>query len=408
MRIGTANLLAAACLLGWIVGGTVGKLFFGEVRWPDSVVDYRILYEQSRKVVEEKEYAGHPIFPYPPSAVALLYGTAQLSFPLAAGLWLGITLVATAGTFALGTGSAGLSNCSCRWLLALVAFSLTEYFIQWDLRSQNCNMVYCFLLVAALAALRSDCTTLSGLLLAASIALKLYPVLIVPYLWLVGRRRAFGATLVFLLVFFVLLPSALFGLDAIAPLYRSWFNQMRIITATSSQSDHPILIAIPHFFARKLGPDSMLATWVMGGLTVVWLGAVAMCLFAGRKERNDERDKGGKKDPGDLRFFADAGILALTPVVISPYLEAYHVVLAIVPILALMKLALDSRESAVIAGVALAAGWLSLRIAGIEMVYRGLGVYVQTSLIVLALAAIRWRQVRTRAVTAPSPLRIAA
>src|SRR5262249_34102970 len=139
------NLLAAVGLITWMVSNTVAKLFFGDARWPDSVVDYHIIYEQSRNIVSANAYESHRIFPYPPSAVVLFYGTALGPFQFAAGVWLSITLLAAVGTFVVGTRVVGLSAHRWRWLIALVAFAFTEYFIAWDLRSQNCNMVYCFL-----------------------------------------------------------------------------------------------------------------------------------------------------------------------------------------------------------------------------------------------------------------------
>jgi hypothetical protein len=399
------NLLAAACLVAWISGNTIAKLFLGDVPWPDSVVDYHILYEQSRNIVNAGGYEGHHVFPYPPSAVVLFHGTAIGPFPVAAGIWLAVTLLATVGTFILGTRVVGLAEHHWRWALGLLAFAFTEYFIGWDLRSQNCNMVYCFLLVAALAALQSDRNVLSGMLLAASIALKLYPVLVVPYLWWIGRRRAFAATVGFMVLFFIVLPAAVFGAETLVQVYRSWLEQVRFIAVTLNQSEHPILIAIPYLLARKLGTDSVLALWLRRSLAVIWLGAVAICLVS----RRDLRNKGGIFTKG-LRLwtpstpfysrppFADlainVGILTLAPIVMSPYLEAYHGVVAILPILGLLQRALESWGSRVIASLALAGGWLALKLSAGEMIYRGLGIYVQMLLIVLALAAIRRRERR--------------
>lgn len=380
-----ANALGAVVLLGWILYGATGTNLFGRRPWRDRVVDYRGLYGRSRQVVHEGRYVLPP-FPYAPPAVILVYATTAPPFPVAAGIWMAVTVLATVGTLVLGTSLVGLRGHPWRWCAALAAFALTNHYIQWDLRSQNCNMVYLFLLVAALAALKRRRDVLAGALLAGSITLKLYPVLVPLYLWWIGRRRASVAAVGFLAAFFVVLPVLVFGPGGAVRTYASWIDHLRLTAATVNESDHPILIALPFTLTKDLGADSLLVPWLVRAAWVAWLGAAAACVLAGRP---------WKSYPAHgWNLAVDGGVLTLAPIVISPYLESYHVVPALLPILALVQRTTDpacTRMLRAAAVVAMAAGWLALK-ASAEIGHRGAGVLVQMVLAALALAAIRWKQ----------------
>jgi hypothetical protein len=194
----------------------------------------------------------------------------------------------------------------------------------------------------------------------------------------------------------VLLPLALFGTGDFARVYGSWIEHLRFIAATVNQSDHRGLIALPFILTKKLGADSSLLPWLLRGASVLWLGAVAVCVLIGATRRNY------RADGWDLAV--DAGILVLAPVVISPYLEAHHPVVAILPILALVQRAIATPDAAmarIVAGLAMGGGWLALRTS--PWGYRGFGVFVQMLLIVLALAAVRFASGRSERTARLSP-----
>jgi hypothetical protein len=377
------NGVAAAALSAWILYYAGGRWFFGSPGGPASVVDYRTIYHQSRHVIEAGVYDSWPLFPYPPSAVVVFYTTTIVPFGYAAFAWMAILTLATAGTIIMGTSLVGLSDHRYRWVAALIAFLCVEYFVSWDLRSLNCNMLFCFLLTAGLAAFKRGWDVGAGALLASSIALKLYPVLLVPYLCWTGRWRAFLATLFFLAVFCALLPAAAFGCAGVVKVYASWLEHLNFIGAHLYELNHPILIAIRFTLTKKLGQDSMQVGWLTQGFTALWLGLIAACLLVSR------RGRGSPVTGWDLAV--DGGTLALAPVVISPYLEAYHAVVAVLPMLALAQrlVAAPSRTTTRFGvAAAIASGWLALKIAG-SADCRGLGVAAEMIIAVLALTAIR-------------------
>jgi hypothetical protein len=390
-----ANALAGFALLGWILYAGTGQNVFGQRPWPEAVVDYRILYEMSEQVVERGDYPVYPFFPYPPSAVVLFYATTWLPFEVAAAAWLALCVLATLVAIAASMTLVHHEPPHRLWLLALLAFGVVNHYIVWDLRSLNCNMIYCALVALALVCARKRWDVLAGLLLATSVALKLYPVLVVGYFLWIGRLRTFLITCGFLVFFFAVLPALVFGPVEALGAYQSWLTQLRAAASTLNQSEHPILIALPFTLTKKLGADSDAMPILLAMAWVLWLGAVAACLLAGRVQR---------RSPAGWDMAVDGGLLVLTPVAISPYLEAYHVVPALLLALALLQVAGNAERSwraRTIALACLGLGWMTLAIFA-KFDLRGVGVFVQLWLMVTGLTCVRlWNGVHH-----PSPISV--
>jgi len=376
------NVGALVILVGWILYDALGRNVFGSTPWPQSVVDYQIMYEQSRQIAVKLAYDPGQIFPYAPPAVLMFAVSAIPPFGLAAAVWLAMLTASAIGVFVLGTELVGLRGHGARWIVALLAYAVTNNYFQWDLRSVNCNSIYAVLLVGAILCVARKRSVWAGPLLAASIAVKLYPVLALPYLVWVKKWRAAFATIAAMLVLFVAVPVLYAGPSGTMKLYASWLEQLRLATATDL-TDHPILISIPHGLAKVLGPESTLAVWIARGAKAIWLGAVGLCLLSGGLRRDRVRS--------GWDLCVDAFALVLLPVVISPYLESYHAVVAAPPILALLAYGVlhpnDSRRLAFSVFVVLA-GWGLLYAFG-KWKLRGLGVLAQMTLVFLALAVAR-------------------
>src|SRR5262245_58481082 len=90
-----ASTLAVVALVAWIALDLLGRNLFGGATWPDSLVDYRLLYDFSRLVVRTNAYPAD--YPYPPPAVLLHWATAQLPFDASATLWAALCAAAAAG-----------------------------------------------------------------------------------------------------------------------------------------------------------------------------------------------------------------------------------------------------------------------------------------------------------------------
>ncbi len=97
-------------------------------------------------------------------------------------------------------------------LLALpLAHVAVAYYFQWDMRSLNCNLVMLAALLFGCAALAAGRDRAAGFWFAASVALKMFPVLVLPYLAWTSRWRALAWAAGFSLVFWVGVPLAAFG-----------------------------------------------------------------------------------------------------------------------------------------------------------------------------------------------------
>lgn len=378
------NRVAPLVLLLLIGYAAAGRLLVGA--WPP--VDYQIIYDCSHRIVASLHYDAGTRFPYPPSAVVLFWLTALPPLSVAALVWLACTVTASMATFVLGMKLVGLSNHPARWLVALGVYALTSHYTTWDLRCQNCNMVYLFLLVAALVALERGWDILCGFLLAASIAIKLYPVLVLGYLLWRRRWRAAAGTAAGMGLFFVALPLAMFGLLGATRVYASWFEHVSQITSDASGLVDTIVISIPVTLVRKLGAASPWVGWLSQAATVVWLSAIGVCLLTALRRMRTQ--------PAGWNVAVDAGVLALAPVVVSPYLESYHAVAAILPLFGLLggAVALRIGRGAWLGLLgSLACGWLALhvsrRIGGGYWGFRGIGIYVQMLLLLGALVVIK-------------------
>ena len=81
----------------------------------------------------------------------------------------------------------------------------------------------------------------SGILVALSVSLKLFSILAIPYLLWKGHRRAFGWTVGFLFVLWVLVPILAFGVEGAIHIYAAWLGQMSDCERQPRRLKPPIL-----------------------------------------------------------------------------------------------------------------------------------------------------------------------
>lgn len=376
-----AERLSLALLLAWLGYALLGTNVFGSRPFPQSVVDYQIQYEESRSIVGNGHYHPKRIFPYPPSAVALFSLTAWPNYSMAAGVQIVLVGGAAIGTFVLGTSLVGLRGNPLRWPVALGSLLLLNYSVVWDLRSLNCNMLLCFLLTASLLMVQRGRDHWAGFFLAASIGLKLFPILLLPYLLWIGKRRAFVFAVLSLILFFGLIPLLIFGAKTIG-VYASWIQVIGHIQ-DADLSRHPILVSIPFTLRYRMGQDPQTVRWLTLVLSVIFVGAAAFAFRLGRRRFRPI-------DGWDLAV--EAGILVLIPIVLNFYLEAYHLVPALLLALAVLQPfsipGAWKQPASLLVAILLVAGQIAVAVAGAWGV-RGLGLYIQLLLLVVAVISCR-------------------
>jgi len=337
------DVIAVVGLAVWLSLDLTGRALFGSVPWPQSVVDYRILYDSSRLVVETHQYPPH--YPYPPPAVAIHAASAVFPFAVSATVWLALTGLAAGASYFVLARTLGLHRQPGLLLLLPLAHLAVAYYFQWDMRSINCNLIVLAAVLFGCVALVAGRESVAGFWFALSIALKVFPVLILPYLAWSRRWRAFGWAAGFTLVFWVAVPALAFTPEGALAVYDGWFGQLTKATNPEMKQIHPILISLDKAATHAANGDVTSARAITLGVCGLWVlvglaGAVA-CRVAHRT------------DP--VSVFTHVSLLILGTVAVNPYLEPYHLVPLVVPAVVLLAVAADARQSASLRAVALVA-----------------------------------------------------
>ena len=157
-----ADALAVLAVAGWTGYAALGTNVYSATPWPNTMVDYHLLYELSHRVVAQQTYP--PNYPYPPPAVILHYATAQVPFPVSAALYLALTTAAALACWWLLLRLLRLDRRPGGTAVGLLALLPSSYYFFWDLKSQNCNVLFLLALllgVYLLAGCRSQATAIA-------------------------------------------------------------------------------------------------------------------------------------------------------------------------------------------------------------------------------------------------------
>ncbi len=326
-------MIAVVALAGWLVFDLVARTVFGAVPWPDSVVDYRIQYDAGRQVFETHRYPpGHP---YPPPAMVFQAAGNVLPFPAAAAAWLALTGLAAGACYLSLARILGLHRRPGMLVLLPLAHAVVAYYFQWDMRSVNCNLVVLATVLFGCSALARGRDAAAGFWLAASVALKMFPVLVLPYLAWTRRWGALAWASVFSVAFWVVVPAVVFGFDGFRDVYGGWIGELTRATDAATKDNHPILISLDKAALFATAGDATLAKGVALGVAALWvlvgLAGAAACW--------------GNRPRDGASILVHASLLVLGPVAVNPYLEAYHLVPLVVPAVVLLAVAADARQA---------------------------------------------------------------
>ena len=154
-------------------------------RWsvnPRDWSDYSMNLIGSLNVVDHLAYPTLPNgFFYPPPAVILRIGLGELGFVPSGILWTVLLIIALVGVCEASLHLLGLSNHPAKYLFALLALMSVEYWVEFELRALNGNLLYLASLLLAIVFSYHSKPHAAGFFLAASIGLKLYSVVFLPY-----------------------------------------------------------------------------------------------------------------------------------------------------------------------------------------------------------------------------------
>lgn len=305
--------------------------------------DYTYNFEMSQRAAAQGSYDGLQ-FPYPPPGVWFRLALAKGGFLFGAGLWIFLLVASVGVTFYwLIDFLPGASP--YRWRLALTAFLLVRYYLEWDLKALNCNFLYLALVVGTWR-FHSTRPTWAGTLLALSIALKLYSGLFLFYYVWRRQWRVVGSTVVVCLFLFVLLPAFAFGPSEALALTRSWWRQ---IQQTSDPNFpfvfHAYLISVPKTLLVLLtervpgiSPEWAWSEEAVYGLTRSLQALWVMLFFASFAFARTAPDD-------HWTTVAWGSSLLLAPLPFSPLLQPHHLVVTLPPTLLMLYAVLDATYS---------------------------------------------------------------
>lgn len=381
------DVVAVVGLVVWLLIDLTGRTVFGSVPWPESAVDYRIMYDASRLVVETHQYPTG--YPYPPPAVAVHAASAVFPFPVSAAVWLALTGLAAGACYLTLARVLGLHRRPGLLVLLPLAHLVVAYYFQWDMRSVNCNLIVLAAVLFGCAALAAGRDTAAGFWFAASIALKMFPVLVLPYLAWTRRWRALAWAAVFSFVFWVVVPAAVYGSDSFRAVYAGWVGELTRATDPGTKDNHPILISLDKAARHAASGDAALAQGIALAVCAAWvivgLAGAAACW--------------GKRERDAVSIFVHVSLLVLGPVAVNPYLEAYHLVPLVVPALVLLVVAADPRRPVpvrVVAAVGFALGIVARKVYG-PWPLRGLVVNAQALILCGTAVWVTWARSRVPA-----------
>jgi hypothetical protein len=322
----------------------------------------------------------HTLFPYLPSAAAMMLPLSAPPEMPAFALWLLIQLGAFVIVVLIGLRLSGAMALRARWLIALAAVLASENSLSWDFRNHNTNLVYLALVLLGLYANR---TWLAAALLALSINLKLYSGL-VP-LALAWRReyRLAAATCIAAVFVAVLLPAAVFGPAAFIQLMADWFAQIEYTAAVHSGTTASLIRSV----AALLGADPAAAsvTLTLRATQTAWLILVAWYYWVSRHARLSEAGA------GQQARLADMCVALMAPLPLSTWFIPYHAVVMLPAYMILLTVAVAEATPQRLRAIAIGSIAIcqALRFALRDWDYRGLVFLLSFVALLLALAAVR-------------------
>jgi Glycosyltransferase family 87 len=322
----------------------------------------------------------HTLFPYLPSAAAMMLPLGWPAETPAFALWLVIQLAAFATVVLGGLRLSGAAMLRARWLIAIAAVLLSENSLSWDLRNHNTNLVYLALVVLGLQASR---TWLAAGLLALSINWKLYSGF-VP-LALAWRRefRLAAATCVACVLIAVVLPLAAFGPSAYLQLMSDWLAQIRYTATVHSGATASLIRSIATLLGADPGTD--IVTLALRATQTAWLALVAWYFLSTRNLQ--------PVTPAAFRQarLSDVCVALMAPLPLSTWFLPYHAVVMLPAYMILLTAAIadgSRTPTRAIAAGAIAACQVA-HFALPRWDYRGLMFLVSFVFVLLALAAVR-------------------
>ena len=372
--------------------------------------DYSVNTAISTKLCQDPDHRYWCDFAYPPSAVLLWHAFGTLGYPPGAAAWLVLLAAALSGSLLIAmriTDTRPVRQALLEppsGLLLALAFAATEYYCIWDLSAANSNSIYLVMVLGGMWSWLCNRPSLAGVLLGASVAVKIYSVFFLPFLLLRRQWRAVTAMVLSLAFCFVAVPCAYFGIAGALQITMNWLRtvvgangidyMLQYSGFKVSFSWVAILLLDPRASAGKLNVmecSPQMVLWLIRGVYVVWLVLVATYFATSRPVLLQSQR-------GRLALALDASVLLMLPLPLSPFLQPPHPVVLLLPAIALLRYSLlagGPLATRVGAALAVASGML---VELTDNPWRGIGVMLTIAAYFAGIWTVR------RALAASEPL----
>lgn len=339
------------------------------------MVDYGLNTRQAA-TIQEMAAGSRPIswpehYAYPPAYVVLMLGWLKLG-ALAFPAWIALGIASLLAIVAAGAKATRLAARPGGIAVAALAVLVVSYAVGWDLKSRNVNLAYLLAILLALW-LGARRPALAGLLLSLSIAIKLYSVLFIPWLFWKRRWAWLGWTLAGTALWFAVLPALVFGPGQAIALTKAWWIALGPAGEPAYQAIFPgYLISLHKTLAGLLSlpPTDQTVIAATRTLQLGWLALIATMLW--RLPLDD---------------LSAGALLVLAPLPLGPVLQPHHAAVMLLPVLVLLASAADDTVSRArrVAGAATLVACFVLTQIGPAGLWRGVGILLATLLLALAV-----------------------
>jgi hypothetical protein len=309
--------IALAALAGWALIESAGKLVRTGRFDPDSLSDLSINLTHSVRTLAALEYASAESFVYPLPFALFLSALGKLGTPAAALCWFALISASLVGCVWLSARLSGLADRRYGVALAVLASLGVAYFVQWDLRAANTNLLALLCLLASLRLGLSGRAGFAGALLAASAAIKLYAALWLAYLAWRREWRWLAASLAGLVGLFALYPLIALGPQDSVALTGSWLAKLAGDSVRSAAELPSYFKSLERTLLDNFGEAA--AARFTAPLRVGWLLAIAG--YAALAGRARPRTSPARRD---ALWLTDLCVLAILPLPLSAFFQPHH------------------------------------------------------------------------------------
>ena len=307
--------------------------------------DFQVYWEGGRRVLAAESLFraedGHYVFKYLPAFAIAVAPWSLLPLRAAQAVWFGLSVIGL--TFVLQSSARLLpGRRRPTWLLVVAAIVALGKFYGHELVLGQVNLAVTALAIGALGAFRRNRDGWAGALLGASVAVKPYGIILLPYLVVTRQRRA-AACLASVVVAALVAPVVAYGPSGAVEQHRLWLAT--IVGSTPSTLVTQDNISLFAMFGKWFGVGPI--AWSLGFLSVaVMVGLVALVI--------------ARRPASEAVYLEIALLLMLVPIV-SPQGWDYMLVMA-TPAVMLVVDRIDRlpRALGVSVGLALLAMGLSL------------------------------------------------